>query len=104
VGPDVHRIGTGAARLRSAALVNEAGESVSQLAIGERFGVRMQFELFEAVEDAVVELGISGADGVRVVTVQNVDRDGTPLALEPGTYEIGARLDIPLMPGEFQID
>jgi lipopolysaccharide transport system ATP-binding protein len=104
VGPDVHRVGTGAVRLRSAALVNEAGEPVSQLAIGERFGVRMRFEVFEAVDDAVVELGISGADGVRVVTVQNVDRDGTPFALEPGTYEIVARLDIPLLPGEFQID
>ena len=104
VGPDVHRIGTGAVRLRFAALVNEAGESVSQLAIGERFGVRMQFEVLEAIDDAVVELGISGADGVRVVTVQNIDRDGTTLALEPGTYEIVAGLGIPLLPGEFQID
>jgi lipopolysaccharide transport system ATP-binding protein len=104
VGPDVHRIGTGAARLHAAALVNETGESVSQLAIGERFGVRMEFEVFEAVDDAVVELGISGADGVRVVTVHNVDRDGTQFALEPGPYKVVAWLDIPLMPGEFQID
>ena len=31
--------------------MNQAGESVSQLAIGERFGVRMQFEVFEAVDE-----------------------------------------------------
>ena len=74
------------------ALVNEAGEPVSQLAIGERFGVRMRFEVFEPIDDAVVELGISGADGIRVLTVHNVDRDGTPFALDPGTYEIHAWL------------
>ena len=39
-----------------------------------------------------------------MVTVQNVDRDGTPFALEPGTYEIVTGLDIPLLPGEFQVD
>ena len=104
IGPDVHRIGTGAARLLSAALVNEAGEPVNQLAIGERFGVRMQFEVFEPIDDAVVELGISGADGARVVTAQNIDRDGTQFALEPGTYDIVAWLGVALLPGEFQLD
>ncbi len=102
--PDAERIGTGSVRLRSAALLNDAGEAVTQLAIGERFGVRMRFEVLEAVDDAAIELGISGADGVRVLTVHNVDRDGTPFAVEPGPYEIVAWLDVPLLPGEFQID
>ncbi len=53
------------------------GEPVSQLAIGERFGVRMHFEVFEPIDDAVVELGISGPDGTRVLTAHNLDRDGT---------------------------
>ncbi|HEX3976544.1 MAG TPA: ABC transporter ATP-binding protein [Solirubrobacteraceae bacterium] len=104
VGPDAHRIGTGGVRLRSAALVNAAGDPVSQLAIGEQFGVRMQFEVFEPIDDAVVELGISGPDGIRVLTVHNLDRDGTPFALDPGTYEIVAWLGVPFLPGEFQID
>jgi hypothetical protein len=103
VGPDAHRVGTGGVRLRSAALVNQAGEPVSQLAIGERFGVRMHFEVFEPIDDAVVELGISGADGTRVLTVQNLDRDGTPFVLEPGPYVIVAELGVPFLPGEFQI-
>lgn len=104
VGPDAHRVGTGGARLRAAALVNEAGEPVSQLAIGERFGIRMHFDVLEPFDDAVVELGISASDGIRVLTVHNVDRDGTPFALDPGTYEIVAWLGLPFLPGEFQID
>jgi lipopolysaccharide transport system ATP-binding protein len=103
VGTDVHRIGTGGARLLAAALVNEAGASVSQLAIGERPGVRMRFEVLEPIDDAVVELGISGADGTRVLTAQNIDRDGIPFLLETGTYEIHTSLGVALLPGEFQL-
>ena len=104
VGPDAHRIGTGGASLRSMALVNETGAAVSQIAIGERFGVRMRLDVLTPVEDAVVELGISGADGTRVITVQSIDRDGTPYALEAGSYEVQVWLGIALLPGEFQLD
>ena len=74
------------------------------VAIGERLCVRMRFDVVEAVDDAVVELGISGPDGDRVVTAQNVDRDGTPYVLEAGAFEVEARLGIALLPGEFQLD
>jgi lipopolysaccharide transport system ATP-binding protein len=104
VGPDAHRIGTGDACLRSIALVNEAGAAVSQIAIGERFGVRMRLDVVAPIEDAVVELGISGADGARIVTVQSIDRDGTPYALEAGSYEVQVWMGVALLPGEFQLD
>jgi hypothetical protein len=87
----------------TAALINEAGEPITQLAIGERFGVRMRFEVFKPIDDGVIELGISGADGTRILTAQNVDRDGSAFALEPGTYDIHAWLSVALLPGEFQI-
>jgi lipopolysaccharide transport system ATP-binding protein len=103
IGADAHRIGTGAVRLLAAALVNDAGDSITQLAIGERFGVRMRFEVVEAIDDAVVELGISGVDGTRLLTAHNVDRDGTPFVLEPGSYQIQAWLGVALLPGELQI-
>lgn len=103
IGPDVHRIGTGGARLVSAALVNDLEEPTTQLAIGERFGVRLRFEVFEPIDDAVVELGISSADGTRVGTAQNVDRDGRPFTLEPGTYDVQTWLGLALLPGEFQL-
>jgi lipopolysaccharide transport system ATP-binding protein len=103
IGVEAHRVGTGGARLLAAALLNEAGDSVSQVAIGERFGVRMRFEVFEPIDDAVVELGISGADGTRILTAHNIDRDGIPFVLERGTYEIQAWLGVALLPGEFQL-
>jgi lipopolysaccharide transport system ATP-binding protein len=104
IGADAHRHGTGGARLRSAALVNDAGESVSELAIGEPFAVRMRFDVFEPIDDAVVELGISGADGTRLLTAHNIDRDGRPFVLEVGSYEIQASLGVALLPGEFQFN
>jgi lipopolysaccharide transport system ATP-binding protein len=103
IGADAPRIGTGSARLVSASLINEAGEPTGQLAIGEPFGVRMQFELFQPIDDAVVELGISGADGTRVLTAHSTDSDGTPFSLEPGTYQIQASLGVALLPGELQL-
>jgi homopolymeric O-antigen transport system ATP-binding protein len=104
IGADAHRVGTGGARLRAVALVNESGVPVSQLAIGERFGVRMRFEVIEAIDDGVIELGISGADGTRVLTAHSIDRDGTPYVLEAGTYDIRASLGVALLPGEMQFD
>jgi lipopolysaccharide transport system ATP-binding protein len=103
VGENVHRVGTGAARLLSAAVVNDTGAPVSQLGIGEPFGVRMKFEVFEPIDDAVVELGLAGADGTRILTAHNVDRDGVPFALQRGTYEIQASLGVALLPGEMHL-
>ena len=63
----------------------------------------MRFEVFEPIDDGTVELGFSGPDGTRALTAHNVDRDGTPFALESGTYDIQASFGVALLPGEFQL-
>ena len=103
VGPGVHRTGSGAARLLSVELVNGSGEVVNQLALDERFGVRMHFEVFEPIDDALVEVGLARPDGMRVITSYNIDGTDGPFMLERGRYDIQAWLGVALLPGDLQL-
>jgi hypothetical protein len=104
IGPDVPRSTTGAVTLERVALVDDEGATTDRVRLGQPFTVAMTFSVDEPVDDGVVELGLSTADGTRVATVQNVDGDRPLLALEPGRHEIRARIDTALLPGEFTID
>jgi hypothetical protein len=103
IGPGVHRTGNGAARLLAVELVNQAGEPVNQLALDERFGVRMHFEAYERIDDALVEVGLCQADGTRVITSYNIDGHDGPFVLEPGRHDIEAWLGVALLPGDLQL-
>jgi hypothetical protein len=72
--------------------------------LGQPFTIRMHFEVLRPLEEGVVEVGLSGADGTRAVTVQNIDGDAPALALEPGLWTIDAVLDTTLLPGDFNVD
>ena len=74
------------------------------MSLGQAFAVELTFELKVPVDDAVLELGITAADGTRVVTVQNIDFDRPPLHFEPGLHEVRVAIDTTLLPGEFSID
>ncbi|HYI36482.1 MAG TPA: ABC transporter ATP-binding protein [Thermoleophilaceae bacterium] len=104
IDEDTPRVGTGEGRLRRVAMVDAAGEPLEQVRLGQPFTVRMTFETFHPIDDGVIELGISTADGGRVVTVQNVDGDRPRLELEPGTWTIEAQIDTTLLPGDFTLD
>ena len=105
IGPNVPRSTTGAVTLEQVALLDDTGTPVDRLTLGQPFAVAMTFLVSEPVSDGVIELGLSTADGTRVATVQNVDRDGPLLDLAPGRHEIHARFDsTTLLPGEFTID
>jgi hypothetical protein len=104
IGPDVPRSTTGAVTLEQVALLGDEGPT-DRIALGQPFEVAMTFLVNERVEDGVIELGLSTADGTRVATVQNVDAGGALLDLAPGRHEIRARFDATtLLPGEFTID
>ena len=104
VGDDVPRVGTGDARLRRVELVTADGEPLESVLLGQPFGLRLEFEVVRPLEEGVVELGLSGADGTRAVTVQNIDRGGPALELEPGTWTVEATIDTTLLPGDFNVD
>jgi len=104
IGPDVPRMTTGDVTLKRVALVNDDGAVVDQVSLGQPFTIAMTFDVAVPVEDGVIELGLSTADGTRVVTVQNVDGDRPLLRLDPGVHEVRARIETTLLPGEFQVD
>jgi lipopolysaccharide transport system ATP-binding protein len=99
-----HRIGTGAALLHRVELRDGAGHSVEQVMFGQRFEIRALFEVKEVIEDAIIEIGISTLDGLRVATVQNIDEERPCFNLQPGMQEITVEVDVTLLPREYVID
>ena len=105
VAESVERISSGdAARLRRVALLDADDHPIEALTLGQPFTVALTYDVTEPVPDGVIELGFSTGDGVRVVTVQNIDGDRPVLALEPGRHEIRVAVDTTFLPGEFAID
>src|SRR5215207_1182409 len=103
IGNDVPRVGTGDARLRRVEMV-AGDEPVDQVMLGQGFSLRLTYEVGEPIDDGVVELGICGPDGSRVITVHNIDGDRPPFALEPGTWVVEVGIDTTLLPGDFTLD
>jgi lipopolysaccharide transport system ATP-binding protein len=104
IGADVHRVGTGEARLVHLALVNADGEVSDQVRSGEHFSIRLTFEVSKRIDDVAIEVGICSADGTRIVTVQNIDGDQPTFALDPGTHEVTVALSMAMLPGDFTVD
>jgi lipopolysaccharide transport system ATP-binding protein len=104
IGPDVPRSTTGDVTLTRVAVVDDEGRATDRVRLGQPFTVEMTFDVATRIDDAVVELGLSTADGTRVVTVQNIDGDRPVLSLAPGTHVIRARIEQALLPGELAVD
>lgn len=56
------------------------------------------------IQEAVLEVGITAADGLRLVTSLSTDGGGGTLRLEPGVHELRAELQPALLPGQFALD
>jgi lipopolysaccharide transport system ATP-binding protein len=104
IGPDVPRSTTGDVTLTRVALVDDDGATVDRVRLGQPFTIEMTFDVATPVTDGVIELGLSTADGTRIVTVQNIDGDRPQLQLAPGAHTVRARLEQALLPGEFAVD
>jgi homopolymeric O-antigen transport system ATP-binding protein len=97
------RVGTGEVRLTHVALLDHAGIPTDQLHLGEPCSVAMTFEVREPIEEVTAEVGISTAEGIRIVTMLSSD-GGEMLSLEPGSHRVCADFNLSLLPGDFTID
>jgi lipopolysaccharide transport system ATP-binding protein len=104
VPADAPRIGTGEARLRSVGLTDLDGEPLASVHLDQRFRISAEFDVSEAVEEAVFEVGIATFAGERVVTANSVDREQPPSRVKPGRRAVSVELDPGLLPGEFAVD
>ena len=104
VSEDAHRVGTGEAKLLKLAMRDTDGQPMESADLGQPCRFVMTFEVSEPIEDVIVEVGISTAEGSRIVTCLSTD-DGHPmLTLAPGTHEISADLEMTLLPGDYSVD
>jgi lipopolysaccharide transport system ATP-binding protein len=102
VPADAQRVGSGEARLTRAAMLDEGGEAIAQLELGQPFSVVTTFEVAESIAEAAVEVGVETQEGSRIATSFSTD-DLPPFSLKPGTHEFRVNLDLSLMPGEYAI-
>ena len=63
-----------------------------------------ELEVTETIEEAILEVGIAAADGLRILTAFNTDGGRPAIRLEPGIHELRAELEPALLPGEFVLD
>jgi lipopolysaccharide transport system ATP-binding protein len=101
---DSLRQGSGEARLLRVSMLDSSGRATDRIQVGDRISLSLELELRDSIEAATTELGISSADGARVITAHNTDHGGRPLSLERGRYEVMVELDAELLPGEFTVD
>jgi lipopolysaccharide transport system ATP-binding protein len=101
----VPRIGTGTARFRSARLLDgDDGRPTGSLRLSQPLAVDATLEVTDTIQEAILEVGITTVDGLRVVTAFNTDGGRVPMRLEPGLHELRAEVEPALLPGEFVLD
>jgi lipopolysaccharide transport system ATP-binding protein len=103
IDPDAPREGLGGARATKVAMTDLEGRPLKSLHLGQPFRVTATFDV-ETPMDAAVEIGISTAEGRRIVTAQNVDGERPFYRFEPGERQVSAELQLTLLPGEYAID
>ena len=104
--PDARpRLGTGAAKFRSARLLrSEGGASIGSLLLAEPVVVEVELEVLETIERGVLEVGIDAVDGLRIITSMSTDGGRPPVRLDPGRHLLRAQLEPELLPGDFLLD
>jgi lipopolysaccharide transport system ATP-binding protein len=105
IPPSAPRLGTGEAAFRSVRLLDaEDGQPTHSLLLNRPLIVEAMLEVFETIQEGVFEVGITAADGLRIVTALSSDGGGDTFRLEPGVHELRAALAPPLLPGQFALD
>jgi lipopolysaccharide transport system ATP-binding protein len=100
---DAPRRGTGEARIRGASLVDANGTEVSRLCYGQPLQVAMTLEIFEPVEDAMLEVSITTIDGTNVVQSFSTDNGREPFSLRCGSCALSWQMDIDLLPRRYSL-
>ncbi len=100
------RVASAAAPRASAAsgLLDEAGTPTGALMLNQPLLLEAELDVSVTIEEAVLEVGITALDGLRLVTTFNTDRGRAPMRLEPGVHQLRAELQPALLPGEFVVE
>jgi lipopolysaccharide transport system ATP-binding protein len=103
IEPEAQRIGTGAALLRTATLVDSHGEPGTALGLAEPFSVRLEYDISTRLCGCVFEVGVIASDGMQIATAMNTDAGRPAVDLEPGRWLIDVQLDLAMLPGSYAL-
>lgn len=98
-----HRTGDRRAQLVRVRMSGLDGVPLETVSEGAAFRISCTFEIHEPIPDAIFELGLATVEGQRMATAYSADGGLEPVALEPGTYEIGADLPAEVFAGEYLV-
>jgi lipopolysaccharide transport system ATP-binding protein len=102
---DMPRGGSGTARFRRVRLLDaDDGAPTGSLLLNQPLVVEAELEVFEPIEEALLEVGIATVEGLRTVTALNTDGRRAATRLEPGVHKLRAELEPNLLPGEYVIE
>jgi lipopolysaccharide transport system ATP-binding protein len=104
ISEDTPRVGSGDVRIRHVELLDVDGRPLSEARLGQTLVVVLGLEATRPVGTAVVEVGISSADGLRVTTSFSVDNEQEPFLLDQGENWITVELQPFLLPGHYALD
>jgi len=93
--------GTGEAKLRSVRLTDQRENEVAQLYLAQPFRVELNFEVFQEISDAVIDIGIVAIDGVQVTYSSTIDGGKPPIKLTPGRHVIVFESSAVLLPRRY---
>jgi lipopolysaccharide transport system ATP-binding protein len=91
------------ARLRSVKLMDTSGTEIAQLYFAQPFRVKIIFDVFTDISDAVIEVGIATLDGTRVTYLSNIDGGKPSASLSRGRYSVAVDMDVILLPRSYTI-
>ena len=89
-------------RVKSVRLLNSVGETFA-VAWNTAIHLRMDIEVTRTVSHVNFGLGITNLEGTGILTVHCTDMGNEPHSLQPGTYEIEAKLENPLRIGSYRL-
>ncbi len=103
ISPDAERSGSGEIRVTRVSLVNDVGDLMDNVHFGEPFTVVVEAEAVKEVP-AVFWVNVSTPNGGTVLSARSSDRGGGNWDSERGRFEVRARMETTLVPGEYVID
>lgn len=96
-------IGTHEGLFRSVLLIDAGSRACAIVPFGSPLTLTVSFTVTAPIADAVMEIGLTTSDKIRVATLSSLPAVG-PTALMPGEWTITVNTDTHLMPGRYLID
>ena len=94
---------TGHAQLRSVYVIDENGSATQAVTTGSPLEILVRWEVLVDQLDAMIESGITSADGLQVTQSFSSEPGAVPLRMHKGTHEIRLSIEDTIFPGRYSL-